>query len=276
MSRLSLAHIAPVFLLPSIRSLVLGGIRELSSDELRKLRQILPQGSSMVDTLKLCYARVSEDVLTLLMGACKSMKRFFYQSSEISPWGSDHSECYQTVLGALTAHQSSLVELNYLPVVESVYDWRDRLPLSIALFKMTALKRLTINYTLLMGKPRGRYLLAGKTQLRDDLWSGCRHSLTEVLPSNLQTLGLIYAKMALTADEDYNIQMRSMLESIPNNHPLLREITAVYSHDYSSGPFSLLSERIADDMREHNVGFDYDIEVYDFESWGMYFSRIQG
>jgi hypothetical protein len=135
---------------------------------------------------------------------------------------------------------------------------------------MENLQELNIKYSVLMGKPRGRYV--SPDLKRDPTWPGYAESLHDLLPPSLITLSLHYERSHMTRDVNYTQQLEDLLRDGSSRHNKLESIHITFEHDVPDGPFPLVLTSLDRYFANRGVYFRYEIKYHMTDGGTSYIS----
>jgi hypothetical protein len=259
---ISLAEIAPVLLLPSLKTLHLYG----TSPDINHRSWDIRSRSSRVQNINIMWSNLLSDDASLLLQSCETVVDFRYQQSDV--FGSNTDEWLSTLLEAVILHSRTLKCL-VLMAYESRIDSRlERWPQNDSLSEMEELEKLELHYTVVMGKHREQ-----NTSHTDETVSDrpeTARSLHDLLPPNLVDLKLRYDKSFMHSHVDYTAELRDLLRDNSSRHRKLRKVVIHYSHDIHSAKFPLMLNTLKRYFKARGIVFRYTV-YYSLRDEGKYF-----
>jgi hypothetical protein len=248
MTGVSMADIAPVLLLPLLKTLELHG----PSSEIDHGSWGIHPRSSKVQSITITSSfEPPLDHIQQLLQSCEAVHEFRCDRPDIPE--TNIMEWHSAILEAVRPHEGTLKKLELRTGETSRFDWTDSWPRNNSLSEMRELKDLELHYTAVVGKERGLH----NPTLPDQ--QEAFRSLHDLLPPNLIELRLRYSRSAMNVDVDYNAELRCLLQDGSSRHRKLKKVWIHYFHDTHYAQFPLSLHSLQEYFKAQDVEFYYTI-----------------
>jgi len=267
LDRLSISQVAPVMLLPSIKTFNFQRLDVTSkADQGMEDRWPIAPKSSNITSMHILYSKISSELISQMLASCKAITAFRYLVCRSL---GDPVKWHAEVIQAISNHSNTIEDLMVDAADWNVVPWRDQWPCIDTIASFQALKHLRMKYSTLMGKPEEVYQGLDFSRTLSTNRAHSSSTLRKLLPSNLTSLSLIYERSSMTQGVDYNSEIRGLLPNAVDGDCSLRDLEIRYVHDDPAAEFPLHLLTLEEQFMESKIDLKYDIQ-YEMEDHGKY------